>query len=135
MPLTKIYIICTRDNLQQKKLGIPALVWNFSVLICLKLLKQQIQVVHIKTLPSTSLIQASLMNVWLHPPVACKLLPVEIQVQVFFLLFHVFQDAAGNILQKGNKTHDTSETTSLNILFLNKIVLKCCSIILPSPDK
>lgn len=51
------------------------------------------------------------------------------------LLLHVFHNTLADFFKEGNKTHDTGEATSVYILFLDKIVLKNCSIILPSPDK
>lgn len=39
------------------------------------------------------------------------------------------------LLKKRNKTHHASKAVAFNILLFNKIILKNCGIILPSPDK
>lgn len=40
-----------------------------------------------------------------------------------------------DFIQKGKQAHHACETTSINILFLNKIILKQSGIILSSPDE
>lgn len=51
------------------------------------------------------------------------------------ILFHVFQHTMIYLLKKRNKTHHASKAVAFNILLFNKIILKNCGIILPSPDK
>ena len=50
-------------------------------------------------------------------------------------LFQIFQNALLDIFEKGNETHDASQAASIDILFLNKIVFKSCSIIPTSTNK
>lgn len=50
-------------------------------------------------------------------------------------LFHVLHHTLCNFFKERNETHDTGEATSVNILFLDQIVLESCRIVLPASNE
>lgn len=53
----------------------------------------------------------------------------------FCILFNVLQYVLFDLFKERNITHNTGETTSINILFFNQIILKCRCIFMPTVDE